>query len=58
MLCAILSRLSINGSFCVLWSKVADQDLKRNTQQIWQSLYVLALLTKHNETAISSDFAS
>jgi hypothetical protein len=31
---------------------VADQDLKRNTQQIWQSLCVLALLTKHNKTAI------
>ncbi len=41
-----------NGSFCVLRSKVSDRDLKRNTQQIWQSLCVLALLTKHNEIAI------
>ncbi|MDH4473433.1 MAG: hypothetical protein QE487_12570 [Fluviicola sp.] len=37
---------------------MADQDLKRNTQQIWQSLCVLALLTKHNETAIFIDFTS
>jgi hypothetical protein len=51
-LLAILSRSSKNGSFCVLKSKVADQDLKRNTQQIWQSLCVLALLTKQNETTI------
>jgi hypothetical protein len=57
-LLAILSRSSKNGSFCVLKSKVADQDLKRNTQQIWQSLCVLALLTKQNETTIFSDFTS
>jgi hypothetical protein len=44
--------LVANGFFCALRSKVADQDLKRNAQQFWQTPYVLALLTKHNETAI------
>ncbi|ASS49570.1 MAG: hypothetical protein A3D31_02355 [Candidatus Fluviicola riflensis] len=50
--------LAKKNCFCVLKSKVADQDLKRNAQQIWQSLYVLALLTKHNETVLFLCFAS
>ena len=58
MHCVIPKSLAKNGFICVLRSKVADQDLKRNVQQFWQTLYVLALLTKHNETAIFLCFAS
>jgi hypothetical protein len=58
MHCVISKPLAKKGFFGVLRSKVSDQDLKRNVQQFWQTLYVLALLTKHNETALFLCFAS